>query len=261
MRRRKRGRVSAVSVTMFVIAGVCAWFAIQSYKPYAEAGLKYHRILSEFTSEVKEGSNGKEFLIDWNGLMAKNSDVVGWIRLDSGANYPIVQTKDNDYYLHRGIDKGYLAAGSIFMDCNNSPKWSDKNTIIYGHNMKNGSMFGLNRKYWDQDYGKNHPYFYVYTPDGCYKYRIFATMTVKDGSEPYTIRFANNKDFGNYLDKMISKRDYSLDAYPLSSGQIVTLSTCTHDGEDRYIIQGYQDGFIPGEGNANIRKQTSKTKK
>jgi len=98
--------------------------------------------------------------VDFDELKKINSNVVGWIVIeDTQVNYPIVQGKDNSYYLNHSFDKSWNSLGSIFMDYRSSNDFSDYNTFIYGHHTKNGSMFGELYKYMDATFYKEHPFF------------------------------------------------------------------------------------------------------
>ena len=95
------------------------------------------------TNEQGETERYMESPVDFAGLKAINKDVIGWLNVEAlDISYPMVRGTDNDYYLHRTFKKEDNFAGSIFMDYLNNPNLKDQNTIIYGHNMKNGSMFG-----------------------------------------------------------------------------------------------------------------------
>ena len=104
--------------------------------------------------------------VDFNGLKAINPEVIGWIQIEgTSISYPIMKGKDNDYYLKHTFEGNYNAAGSIFIDYTNNSNFEDCNTIIYGHNMKNGSMFGLLRKHFKDRESVPGRYIWICTPD------------------------------------------------------------------------------------------------
>ena len=113
--------------------------------------------------------------VDFDALKAINDDVVGWLELEAipSISYPIAQGEDNEYYLHRTIKKTYNFAGSVFIDSTNASDFSDCNTIIYGHNMKNGSMFGKLKQMYESEKYKDSKYLWICTPNGKYRYEIF----------------------------------------------------------------------------------------
>lgn len=111
--------------------------------------------------------------VDFESLKKVNEDIIGWIRVNAlDISYPIAQSTNNDYYLHRTFERVDNFAGCIFMEYQNHSDFSDKNTIIYGHNMKNGSMFGTLRKFYEDEVYEKAPYFWIYTPDKIYRYDI-----------------------------------------------------------------------------------------
>ena len=126
--------------------------------------------------------------VDFESLSQVNDDVVGWIYSDdTPINYPVVQADDNQYYLHRLIDHSEDFAGSIFMDYRNTRNFYDLNTILYGHNMKNQSMFSTLQAYNDQDYFDTHPILYLLTPKQAYKIELIASFGTTHTSDIYQI--------------------------------------------------------------------------
>ena len=183
--------------------------------------------------------------IDFDELQAINEEVIGWIRI-SGVkiggemlSYPIAQGKDNNFYLHRTFKKVDNFAGCIFLNSGNSKFFSDQNSIVYGHNMKNGSMFGLLKNMRDQENYDRHPYFWIFTPKLIYQYRIFSCATVASVGDPYKTRFTTS-DFQAFLDKCASASEVDNHGMKLDAAKdrIVTLSTCTGDSSTRFICQG-----------------------
>ena len=121
---------------------------------------KRHRLRRKKEKKKSKGDDG--YRVNWKKL--KNKDVVGWIRFKHPKiiSYPIMQKDDNDFYLHKNIKKEYSFAGSIFMDYHNHKNFLDSNTLIYGHNMANESMFGSLKKYNENSYWKKNKYFYIF---------------------------------------------------------------------------------------------------
>ena len=252
-----------IGILFLVLAAICLIFALLQLKKYHDGNKEYKAIAADYTTDQKnaDADHSDDFYLDWDGLYAQNNDLVGWIRMSPSVNYPIVQAKDNSYYLHRGFNKTYNMNGSIMVNCYNSPDWSDKNTVIYGHNMNNGSMFGNNKKYMDKAYTLQHPCFYIYTKDGEYTYRIFQTMTVPDDTRPFETQFTDDADFGQYLMDIAPHKDYDLGVSVTEKDQIITLSTCTRHGTRRFLIQGKLDSFKDWDGNTvtvdELRKENS----
>lgn len=176
--------------------------------------------------------------IDFNNLLSINSNCIGWIYIpDTQINYPIVQSTDNNKCLHYAFDGTQNFAGCIFISDKNN-EFKDKNTIIYGHNMQNGTMFTDVNKYKNQDFYNNHPYIYISKINGITeKYKIFAAYTTEDCSDSYTIQFETNT-FITEVKKMINKSEIKTGDFSISDNdKIITLSTCTSRTElERFVI-------------------------
>lgn len=189
---------------------------------------------------IKKRLYSKKSIVDFDSLKKINSDLVGWLLIDSlGISYPVVQTDNNDYYLHKTFEKKDNFAGCLFIEYQNHSDFSDNNTIIYGHNMKNGSMFGKLRKILEDGVYSKDPYFWIYTEEKVYKFHVFSARTVSVDSESYTLQFATPEDFQNYLNDVSGKSELKCDQVSVDANdKIVTLSTCTGDESTRFVIQG-----------------------
>lgn len=177
--------------------------------------------------------------IDFTSLRSINHDIIGWLEMEAlDISYPIVQGKDNDFYLHHTFRGEYNFAGSIFLDYLNKPPFMQRNTIVYGHNMRIGTMFGLLRRYSEQETYDKSPYFWIYTPTKIYKYEIFAASVVGTYSDSYKITFANAKEFLDFVDAGKSQSAVKTDVDVGAVDTVVTLSTCTGDYSTRFIVQG-----------------------
>ncbi len=177
--------------------------------------------------------------VNFEQLQKVNPEVIGWIRIGAvGISYPIAQAKDNEYYLHRTFKKVDNFAGCIFENCANSPFFTDQNTIIYGHNMKNGSMFGKLKDFSDQETLDRNPYFWIFTKDFIYQYRIISSSVVNKIGDPYITRFSQ-EDYQKFIDKSIASSEVDCgDIQVTTDDRIVTLSTCTGNDATRRILQG-----------------------
>ena len=178
--------------------------------------------------------------VDFESLKKVNEDIIGWIRVNAlDISYPIAQSTDNDYYLHRTFERVDNFAGCIFMEYQNHSDFSDKNTIIYGHNMKNGSMFGTLRKFYEDEVYEKAPYFWIYTPDKIYRYDIFSCAEVPVDSLAYQITFSEEGSFEKYISDAYSRSVVKgNDIKVTPEDKIVTLSTCTGNEATRFIVQG-----------------------
>jgi len=181
--------------------------------------------------------------INFKELKKINNDIVAWIEIEgTNVNYPIVQGKDNSFYLNHNFERKYNSLGSIFMDYSAVYDFSDKNTFIYGHNTKNGSMFGDLKKYKDEVFFKEHPFYFIYTPDTTYKILIFSVYIDDAKSDSYKQLFETSDDYNNYIDLITKKSIYKTDIeINKAQDRIITLYTCNSDRgvkTDRLFIHG-----------------------
>lgn len=246
-RRKKKGGSNIVSNIILVIAIVV--FAVSAYKLYGifseyNKGDKEYQKIQDLVinTEKKDDTKEEAFSVDFEKLLEMNSDVVGWIRFDepSEINYPVVQGRDNEEYLKRTFEANTNKLGTLFVDVNNPGDFSGRNTFIYGHKMKNGSMFAQLLKYKDDSFYKEHPYFYIYTPDGKVRtYEIFSAGVVKDTSDSYIMDYADDAAFQTYIDYIKQQSAYPTSAEVTTASKIVSLSTCTNVRDDeRFLVHG-----------------------
>ena len=177
--------------------------------------------------------------IDFTQLLSVNSDIVGWLRIRAlDISYPVVQGKDNDYYLHRTFEKTDNFAGCLFVNSYNMGDFTDQNTIIYGHNMKNGSMFGKLKNFSDPEVFKKSRYFWIFTPDFIYQYRIFSASVVDKTGLTYQIFFTDD-EFDQFISRAYSNSVVDNQGVTVTKeDRIVTLSTCTGDDSTRFVVMG-----------------------
>lgn len=174
--------------------------------------------------------------VDFLALKKENKDIIGWIYSENTAiNYPVVQSEDNEYYLRRLINGKHNTAGSIFMDFRSNPNLQDNNTIIYGHNMKNGTMFASIHAYKSQEYYNDHKVMYYFTPEKNYMIELFAGYTISVNSDIYNLSGIDS----NKLQELFSKSDFKSNVEVTDEDKILTLSTCADDYDGaRYILMG-----------------------
>jgi sortase B len=224
-----------MSVFIIIAIGYIVWHQHGLYKEGTDV---YNEIRNKATDFPDRNlSSRKEqsvpFRVDWEALA--NTDTVAWIRFDNPEiiNYPVMQGKDNVQYLNHLYNGEYSINGSIFINCHNDKYFKDDNTIIYGHSMLNGDMFGSLKKYHDDSFGRENPYFYIYLPDGTtHKYQIFAVVDAGDGSDDYRYSFSDISAFKTFQKTMKSKSLYDTGLTTNFSKRLVSLSTCASSGAD-----------------------------
>ncbi len=254
----KRRNVAAVLMTVIClgIAAFFIWKIVGTELEYKKGDDAYDLIEEladaddERTSEDPESSsdpNAEENVeeiakeINFDALDAElTGNIVGWLYLqDSVINYPVMQSDDNSYYLHHLADGTYNSNGALFLDYKNSSDFGDENSVIYGHHMKSGKMFGGLEQYKRQDYYDSHPVIYLTTRTGKYKIEVFSAYTTTRDSSAYTLQFATKQEFGEWLVEVATKSDVNTDIQLSVNDQIVTLSTCAYSFYDaRYVVHG-----------------------
>lgn len=184
--------------------------------------------------------------IDFGDLLENtNADIYAWIYIpDSLIDYPVLQhPTDNLYYLNHNLDGGSGYPGCIYSENYNELDFTDPNTVLYGHNMKNGSMFAGLHKYEDSEYFEEHPYVYIYTPEKLLVYEIFAAYEYSSEHILYNHDFRDKAAYQTYLEDIFGMRSMNCnlrgDVEVTSDDRILTLSTCIANKPDkRYLVQG-----------------------
>lgn len=178
--------------------------------------------------------------IDFEELKNINEDIIGWIYCeDTVINYPILKGEDNSWYLKHDYNNNELKSGSIFIDSLNESDFSDANTIIYGHNMKDGSMFHCLDEWSNQEFYDAHPYLWIITPTQDYKVVLFSGYTAKSRDESYNIYKQYGENFRGHIGIAASKSDFVNDVDFDDGSNCVMLSTCAYDFNNaRYVLFG-----------------------
>lgn len=167
---------------------------------------------------------------DFAKLKSQNEEIIGWITFDSGViDYPIAKGSNNTYYLSHLYDKSYNISGSIFADYRISDDFSLNNSVLYGHNLRNETMFGSLKRYRDETYFKDNPYFWLITEKTTYRYQIYAAYEFDSMVEKYEFNFNSEADYQTYLDHIREKSLWKSDLEVTTKDTIMTLSTCTND--------------------------------
>ena len=187
---------------------------------------------------VQENINWPQ--VNFAELSKINPDVVGWIYIEgTNINYPIAQASDNDYYMTRLFDGTYNSSGSIFLDASASPDFSDKHTIIFGHNMKDNTMFSALMGYKDEAFYREHPDILLLTPERNYRIRLFSGYITDTSVNAWERKFTQI-DFPSWLSEIVSRSQFKPDQYPDQDDRIISLSTCSYEFDDaKYILHGY----------------------
>ena len=239
MPEKKKGNVFFLLVTL-ICFGIAGKLIYDKLHDYAKTHEKYEDLKKEVISVDEKNFRH----IDWEKF--KDTDVIAWLECGD-IDYPIVQGETNDTYLHHNYDGEYSFSGSIFMNSHNSKYFKDNNTIIYGHNMKSGEMFGILARYMSPDYGKKKE-FYIYKPDGTiHIYKMYSVAPTVYNSIFYDYTFDTADDYEKYQEEIKKQSiiDYSLDKN--IERKMVTLSTCASIGSaqgKRTVLVGMESEVV-----------------
>ena len=271
-KKKKKSDVLLTIALIVAIAVFCyaAFNLYHIYTEYKKGTDEYNQIeemaVTERDADSAEvaGPNAQlkpPIEVDFDKLKSVNEDVVGWIYVDAlpDISYPIVKGKDNQTYLHQTYEKNYNVAGTIFVDYENSGDFSDCNTLVYGHNMKNGSMFGHLKKFREDDkLYKQDKYFWILTPERNYRYEIITAYTTGVNSDTYTLFKGPGEEFEKYLETIKGYSEIQTDDTDLTiKDRIVTLSTCTGNESTRFVVQGKRVDAEDADGAATNTDSTA----
>jgi len=211
-------------------------------------GMAYLEMLASLGAEDAEGAMEitKRAVAQWMAevdherLAALNEDYAGWIYAPgTQIDYPIVHGEDNSYYLKRLFSGEKNSAGTLFIDYRNLGDFQDPNTLIYGHHMRNDSMFGTLTDYVDQAYFESHPLMLMMNAEEIFLLELFAGYTTSDQDHCYDIAISDENDMAEFIKEAQRKSDFTSGVQVNAADRLVTLSTCAYVFEDaRYILIG-----------------------
>lgn len=243
--------ILVISVGVFIFA---AYNLINIFLAYHKADVIYDNIQQDVLDEdshtkVVIGEDEQEveipFTYNHQALLNINSQGIGYIYIPSiDCRLPMVQGDDNDYYLTHTFNKEYSANGCLFEDYRINGGLSASQIIIYGHNMRNGAMFGKLKNYQDYSFWNNsgNDVLYIYTGNVIKEYKIFSCYISEAISDTYTFNFPTLESMRDYAVNMKAKSMYDTGVDVSTATQVITLSTCTNDGEQRFIVHGMYVG-------------------
>ncbi len=270
-KKTKKNIGMAIAVAVVAIAG---YQVFTIHKEYAAADSEYEDIVSSVyiaddtyvpekteepadngeadTAEEEEASpyfgdgNFPRLVIDHEALKKVNDLYQGWLYVPClDISYPVVQYTDNEYYLHHTFENTENNSGCIFIDSGNRSGLESYNTIIYGHNMKNGSMFGSMRKILtNSSIIKDDPYIYFYSEDGVRAYQVYSYHRTKPESNDFVYQ-GTQMMYWEYIDRALADRLEDMDVSVDKSRNSIMLSTCNGSGESkqRLVIHAINVGF------------------
>lgn len=225
-----------ISLIVFI---VCAFKLYNIWSEYHNNSKSYDEV-REYSPEKVEQNGEDKFIFkpeDYQKLYEMNNDFKGWIYIpNTNISYPLAQTNNNDYYLKHNFKKEENSGGSIFISANNTQPFIDKNTIIHGHHMKDGSMFADLMKFKEESFAKDTSV-YINTKDKILKYEVFSVFFEKANNDSYQDKFSSYDEYVAYLNKLKGKSMMDLGRAPFTQeDKIITLSTCDYDVDDGRLL-------------------------
>lgn len=242
MKKRKIVFVVCIIIVVAAVAAGIIYKTGQKNREQVYTDLAEKNTVSEDAKEP-ETEAGTDIPVDFDSLKKENADIYAWIRIpDTVVDYPVVQSaKEDDYYLNRTVDGKEGLPGSIFTEASyNGQDFTDKVTVIYGHNMRDDTMFGGLRSYLEDDYLEAHPKIYIYTPEHIYTYRVFGAITYDNRHILYQYDCEDEKQYEAFLHSletirlMPSNLEQPLEV--TTDDRIIILSTCNGNDSQRFLI-------------------------
>lgn len=244
-RRKLKKNVVIVAMLMFLIA-----ILFSSYKIIVRCiNLKSNEQIKKIIEETIDPKKVKEkdYEIDFEYLKSTNSDIVAYLQVDNTkVDYVVVKGQNNEYYLNHNINKEYNVAGWIFMDYRNKLDENDKNIVIYGHNMADGSMFSslydALKKEWYENIDSHS--ILLITEDERITYQIFSIYSIIPEDYYINTNFKTDEEYQEFLDTIKSRSIYNFNVDLTTTDQVLTLSTCNLSGDKRVVIHAKKNNSI-----------------
>ena len=237
----KKFKNSIITALLLVIFIFCGYKIVHKFYTDSRAEATYSELRElneDNNSNSGQSEEQKEDLKE--NLSHINEDFKFWITVDNtDLEYPVLQSEDNDYYLKRDINKQTTSAGAIYLDYRDDVDYS-QNLILYGHNMKNGTMFAPIIKYKSEDFWKQNNKIRIYNGPYEYVYEVYAVCAVDADTFDYLyVDFETQEDFLSYVNKIKDKALYKTDMEISENDKIITLSTCSYEYKNgRTFVQG-----------------------
>lgn len=236
--KRKKNILSIILLCIFIILLVFSGTKIVIWYMNNQNNKKISDEIAEFVT-VDETKEDEKYVVDFEKLKEKNPDVVAWLKVN-GTNIEttVVKTTDNDYYLTHNFNKEYNSSGWIFADYKNKLDGTDKNLVIYGHNMRDDSMFGSLKWVINEDWYNNedNKYITLITENETQVYEVFSVYQIEKEDYYIQTNFDTEKEFNTFAQtiKKRSKKDFNVDVN--KEDAVLTLSTCANNNKYRVVL-------------------------
>lgn len=250
---KKKNVLLIIIIILFAIAFIgAAGFLVFKGFVNSNSQNEYNNLASSYANNIDEAAPSTVVInpqlaenpIDFDSLIKQNPDIYSWIYIpNTNINYPVLRSAtDDNFYLDHDIDGNYSYAGAIYSQFCNKRDYSDRVTVLYGHNMADGSMFANLHKFSDKDYFDENRYMYVYTPDRKLTYEIVSAFVYDDRHIMNSFDFDDDKVYQEYLDSVLNPRSVNSNVREGitldTDDKLLVLSTCLNSGSGRYLVQG-----------------------
>ena len=267
--KKTNGRFSAASVVMLLLLGIFLFSAVRVFAILRQRELSRQAndqlamLAVTPNEELQTAAQAQTTVsvpvpitVDFEQLKQENEDIVAWLHCpDTPIHYPVVQGQDNVFYLKHMIDGQRNDCGAIFLDCESSKTLSDSFSLIYGHNLKNDTMFGSLLRYAEQAYYDEHKDIFVLTPETTYVLELFAGFTTDSDDGLYTLPLTETTR-ERVIENSIARSDFVSGLRPETGDRLLALSTCSYAYDDaRYVVIGVLRENQAGFPNAGAEKK------
>lgn len=231
--------IFVIALAVFLVSG---YKLFTMWKEYHDNRKAYDTVQKYAPEKVKDEDGEDTYRFtpeDFAKLYEVNNDLKAWIYIPkTEVNYPVVQTTDNDYYLHHNFNKEANAGGCIFIASENKDPFNEQNTTIHGHHMKDGSMFASLKNFEEKKFFKKNKTIYITTKTEVLKYEVFSVYYQKANNEPYATDFTDDNEYVDFLNGLKSKSLYQRKGMTdfTAKDRIITLSTCNYEVSDGRLL-------------------------
>lgn len=260
--RKRQTLIRTVLVIILILAllaiGYCVWYLIQ-YQKGAQLGSDLQTIgvigADVIDEDAPEKQESVEIPIDFDALWEVNPDIYAWVQVPGTAiSYPVVHRKGNDaFYTNHSSDGAYYSGGSVYSEDYNSEDFTDPMTVLYGHNLRNGTMFAQLNDFADVTVFADHPRIYVYLPDRALVYDIFSAAPHSNEHLLGCHDFTNREDFETFYSDLAATKsmgaNFRTPLFPVfDKDRVLTLSTCYRpNNQQRFLVMGRLVADIPAK--------------
>ena len=246
MRRKKNKKYKKAILNLIlyiILLSILIYSGIKIFKWYKDK-TNNNKIAEQIKSTVivkekNEDENKDEYTVDFNKLKEQNNETIAWLKVNNtNVEYPVVKGTNNSFYLNHSFDKSSNSAGWIFADCRNKFDNTDKNIVIYGHNMRDGSMFGsmlniLNSKWYENEENTNIT---LYTENEKSIYKVFSVYKIENEDYYIKTEFKNGNEFEGFIKNLKKRSIKDFNVNVSKDDNILTLSTCANNNKYRVVL-------------------------